>query len=56
MKDIVAPFEVSSGEAVSVTIERVLEERRIFSVDTIEAILNPEYFIDRIEASVEIRR
>lgn len=53
-KNIITPLDPKSGEMLSVV--SLAESKQLIRVNTLEAILNPNYFIDLIDSSLDIAK
>lgn len=49
-KNIIAPLDAATGEAIP--IQEFILSGQAVRVDTLEAILNPDYYIDRVEEAM----
>lgn len=49
-KNIIAPLDIATGEKVS--IKTLLESKQAVGVDTLEAILNQSYYIERLQEAL----
>lgn len=50
-KNIVAPFHAKTGKPLS--ISSLLQSKQLVPVDTLQAILKPEYFLDKVEEAIK---
>lgn len=50
-KNIIAPLDSKTGEAIS--IPYLVESKQLISVDTLEAILNENYYIERVREALQ---